>query len=108
MRAYEGMGLATCSRGFDALCHSLCFDYCCLQTRHVQQIRALCPGTLDWEYVLTTNTITTKQEQQLLIKMPTNKTKQSFDTAQMQQTFFKALQQLAQKHQVSRQTSLAD
>lgn len=52
--------------------------------------------------MLTTNSSTRKQEQQLLIRMPANpdNPKQSLDTAQMQQTFFKKLQQHASKHQV--------
>lgn len=73
-----------------------------LQIKHLQQIKALCPGALEWEHILTTNATTKRQEQQLLIKLPSDsrKSKQTFDTANMQLTFFRRLQQHAQEYQV--------
>jgi hypothetical protein len=69
---------------------------------HIQQIKALCPEALGWEHILAVNPATKKQEQQLLLKLPADagKTKQSADTAQMQQQFFKCLQQHMLKHKV--------
>jgi hypothetical protein len=74
-----------------------------LQVKHVQQIKALYPEALDWEHILAINASTKRQEQQLIISMPSNPSnpKQAVDTTQMQQTFFQRLQQ----HQVSTTTS---
>lgn len=76
---------------------------CCAQVTHIQQIKALCPEALGWEHILAVNPASKKQEQQLLLKLPVDagKTKQSADTAQMQQLFFKRLQQHMMKHRVS-------
>uniref|UniRef100_A0A383W7V9 CDT1 Geminin-binding domain-containing protein n=1 Tax=Tetradesmus obliquus TaxID=3088 RepID=A0A383W7V9_TETOB len=70
------------------------------QVTHIQQIKALCPEALGWEHILAVNPASKKQEQQLLLKLPVDagKTKQSADTAQMQQLFFKRLQQHMMKH----------
>ncbi|KAF6266539.1 hypothetical protein COO60DRAFT_1632643 [Scenedesmus sp. NREL 46B-D3] len=74
------------------------------QVTHIQQIKALCPEALGWEHILITNPTSKKQEQQLLLKLPVNagNSKQSADTAQMQQLFFKRVQQHMLKHKRSR------
>jgi hypothetical protein len=92
--------LASCGHeGLQQLQLLLC---CCEQVAHIQQIKALCPEALGWEHILAINPASKKQEQQLLLKLPAaaGNTKQNADTAQMQQQFFKRLQQHMLKHKV--------
>eukprot|EP00879_Flechtneria_rotunda_P030793 GHRR01033476.1.p1 GENE.GHRR01033476.1~~GHRR01033476.1.p1 ORF type:complete len:200 (+),score=61.84 GHRR01033476.1:120-719(+) len=63
--------------------------------QHVQQIKALCPEALGWEYILAMNQATKKQEQQLLLTMPNTCTngKGVRETAELQLMLFEQLQQ---------------
>lgn len=65
---------------------------------------ALYPEALGWDHVLAVNPTTKRQEQQLVISMPTDPAnpKQPVDTTQMQQAFFQRLQQ----HQVRENDSV--
>lgn len=81
-----------------------CALRCPAQVKHVQQIKALHPEALGWDHVLAVNPTTKRQEQQLVISMPTDPAnpKQPVDTTQMQQAFFQRLQQ----HQVRENDSV--
>jgi hypothetical protein len=81
-----------------------CALRCPAQVKHVQQIKALYPEALGWDHVLAINPTTKRQEQQLVISMPTDPAnlKQPVDTTQMQQAFFQRLQQ----HQVRENNSV--